>query len=567
MIELVYNKTDLRFVFIKYDNQLEMDEIENHFNKIPQYMFLPSFSGIPKPEVFIHKFVSKNNTLIYYAHSGLWKNIYDFCKSKNINVIPPDDNFKYTNFSMTKKEFSDYVKNWKLDVEPRDYQIKAAWLILKYRQSLSELATRAGKTLIAYIVFRYMLEHGAHNILMIVPSIHLVKQGVADMEEYQEFFKSETVWHKSELCDSSNLTIGTYQSLIQRLSPKSKNYNPRFFDKFDVVCVDEAHHLICATINTILNQGFMKNIKLKFGFTGTLPKSESIESFMCQSLMGPQIQNLKAIELIDEGFLATPDITQIYINYGLNQDWVKTSIKCAEYLNSNYVLDTDKNKILLPKEKREFTIQHEKVLPQPILDVKSLYEDNEYLQYLTDLCATRGSNILVLEQMLAHRAKPRLDIICDIIKDNGKNIIVFAHNKEYISFLHNYLSVKFPDKQVFKIEGNVNLKKRQKIVDYMDNNNNTILIASYGCCSTGITFKNVDIGIFAQSFKSDIVNKQSLGRLMLKTQEKDKFFLYDIIDVFPSKRLYLQGLAKGRTYKKEGYNYKKINLRKPYALY
>ena len=60
---------------------------------------------------------------------------------------------------------------------------------MKYRQSLSQLATRAGKTLIAYIVFRYMLENGAKKILMVVPSIQLVKQGVEDFKEYKEFFQ------------------------------------------------------------------------------------------------------------------------------------------------------------------------------------------------------------------------------------------------------------------------------------------------------------------------------------------------------------------------------------------
>jgi hypothetical protein len=50
------------------------------------------------------------------------------------------------------------------------------------------------------------------------------------------------------------------------------------------------------------------------------------------------------------------------------------------------------------------------------------------------------------------------------------------------------------------IDGAANLKKRQKVIDEMLVNNNCILVASYGCCSTGITFKNVDYGIFAQSF-------------------------------------------------------------------
>jgi predicted helicase len=106
------------------------------------------------------------------------------------------------------------------------------------------------------------------------------------------------------------------------------------------------------------------------------------------------------------------------------------------------------------------------------------------------------------------------------------------------------------------IDGAANLKKRQKVIDEMLVNNNCILVATYGCCSTGITFKNVDYGIFAQSFKSEIIVKQSIGRLMLKNDEKDEFYLYDLVDVLPTGKLYAQGQSKLKIYEREGFEYK-----------
>lgn len=560
MIRVAYKPNDLRYIFMKSDNHSEMIELEKYLNKIPQYMFLPSFRGIPRPEVFLNKHKTNKGDIIYYSHSGLWKNIYDWCNEHNIDIHGIDDNFKYTKMNMSLDEFIEYVYSWNLNITPREYQIKAAWLILKYRQSLSELATRAGKTLIAYLVFRYMLEHGAHNILMIVPSIQLVKQGVADMKEYKEFFKSETVWAKSEICESSNLTIGTFQSLVLKADPKSSKYDPKFFDKFDVVCVDEAHHLVCKSINMILGLNFMKNIKLKFGFTGTLPKENTIESFACHSLMGPKIQNISAKDLVDEGFLAKPNITQIYIKYDWNDELYDQYIKCGEYLCSSYKM-VDKKRVLLPKDQREFTIQHEKELPFTLKQVRTIYEKHEYSKYLIDLCKSNGSNLLNLEQMLVHRSEKHIKVIFDIIDKINKNCIVFAHHGEYLDYLKMCMEARYPNKHVYIIKGNISLKKRQKIVDDMTKYNDVILVASYGCCSTGITFKNVDYGIFAQSFKSEIINKQSLGRLMLKNNEKDEFFLYDIVDVFPTKKLYTQGIAKGKTYKNEGYVFSKIDIK------
>ena len=561
MIKCVYKPADLRYIFMQSDspNQRELVELESYLNKIPSYMFLPSFRGIPKPEVFLNKFKTKEGKLVYWCHSGLIGTIKDWCKSKTITITGIDEKITKRDIEMPFEEFKRYVDSWGMSISPRDYQYEAAYKILCNRQSLSQLATRAGKTLIAYIVFRYMLEHGAKKILMIVPSIQLVKQGVEDFSEYAEFFKSETVWAKGEYCAGANVTIGTFQSLVMRADPKSKKYDPKFFKDYDVIMVDECHHLVCKSINTILNQDFMKNAKLKFGFTGTLPEEGTIESFTCHSLMGWTIQDIRTHELQDEGYLADVDITQIRINYPDSPQLSDAYIKCAEYLNANDKI-VDGKKVLLPKEKRSFTIQYEKVLPFALKQVKELYEPEEYKSYLIDLCKSKGSNLLMLEQMLVHRSQKRLQVIDEILFGMEKNCIVFAHHTEYLKFLKEHFEQKFPDRKVRIISGSANLKQRQKIIKEMNENDNIILCASYGCCSTGLTFKNVDYCIFAQSFKSDIINKQSLGRGLLKTDTKTTFYVYDIIDVFPTKRIYTQGLAKIRIYKDEKFTYRIQNV-------
>lgn len=559
MIQVIYKKDDLRYIFLQGD-QKELKLLESYLNKIPSYQFMRGFKGIPRPEVFLNKFKSKNNNIIYYCHSGLWKTIYDWCKDNNIDINGIDDYFKYTGLNISQEQFEEYVNNWKLNIQPRPYQIKAAWLILHYRQSLSQLATRAGKTLIAYIVFRYLMEQcGVKKILMIVPSIQLVKQGVEDFKEYKEFFQSEQIWAKSEYCECANLTIGTYQSLVQRVDKKSKRYDPGFFKDYDCILIDEAHHLICKSINNILNQDFIKNVKLKFGFTGTLPEEHTIESFCCHSLMGPTIQDLTTNELIGGGFLAEPIITQYRIKYDYNEELKDQYIKCGEYLCSNDKVENGKH-VLLPKELREFTIKNEKILPTALKQIKKLYTKDEYIDYLVDLCKSKGANLLLLEQMLVHRSKKRIDLMDSIIDKIDKNCIIFAHHTEYLKYIEGHLKEKYPNKVIYKIDGATNLKKRQAILDQMLQNNNIILVASYNCCGTGLTFKNVDYCIFAQSFKSNIINLQSIGRMLLKTNEKSKAYVYDLVDKFPTQRLYLQGAAKIKIYKESKFKYEIINI-------
>lgn len=554
MINVIYKPTDLRYIFFTTDNPKELVDLEDYLNKIPQYMFLPSFRGVPKPVCFLNKFRSQDNRIIYWCHAGLWKTIYDWCGKNNICISGIDEKFKYTEFNLTLNQFQAVVDSWNLSLTPYDYQVKAAWMILKYRCSLSELATRAGKTLVAYMVFRYMLENGAKKILMIVPSILLVKQGVKDFSEYAEFFKSETVWAQGELCASANLTIGTYQSLVQRADKKSKKYDINFFKDYDIVCVDEAHHLVAKSINTILGLDFMKNVKLRFGFTGTLFKEGTIESFACHALMGPKIQDVTTAELVSRGFLAKPIINQIRLNYTDGAELTKYYIECGEYLNSSYKM-VDGKKVLLPKDKRTFTVQHEKVLPYALQQLKPLYNDKEYREYLIDLCKSKGSNLLMLEQMIIHRCNRRLEVMDDIIRSNKGNCIIFAHHTTYLKHLKAHFKEIFPQRNIYIITGSENVNKRNKIIESLLNDNDAILCASYGCCSTGITFKNIDYGIFAQSFKSEIVVMQSIGRGLLKTETKDKFPLYDIIDVLPTKKLYSQGLSKIKTYKERQYEY------------
>lgn len=556
MVQLLINPNDKRFIFLSaetQDDQAQLVKLEKYMNKIPQYMLLPTYRGIPEAEVFLDKFKGKSGW-VYFCAAGLWKTVVDFFTKQGWSLKNTiDSNFKYTPFSMTKAEFAEYVAGWNLNITPYDYQIESAWLILKYNLSLSELATRAGKTLIFYIVSRSAKElMGVKNILMIVPSIHLVKQGVKDLQEYAEYFNTEQIWSNGEEVEMADLTIGTFQSLVRRADPRYKTYNPGYFDKFDMVCVDEAHKAPCKSIKTILNLEAFKHLKLRFGFTGTLPKEGSIEGFACRAILGPKIQVIKARELIDNGFLADPIIKQFRIKYS-PKSIEDITIKCAEYLLSSYVTENGSKKTL-PKADQVFTMIHEKKLPVAIKESKKLLEKDEYIMYINEMCAL-SSKTLNLEQMMTMFSKPRLDLMDKIVRNLKKNVIIFAHNVEYIKFLEQHFKKLFPNRHVYKITGATSLKKRQQTLDKMLESDDCILIGGYGVVGTGLTIRRVDYGIFAQSFKSDVITRQSLGRLMLRTSVKSEFYLYDIIDEYPTKKLHKQALEKVKIYKSEGHQF------------
>lgn len=595
MIELYYNPRDARYIFLTHDSKkttvrklgpdhkyhlkevLEIAALEEHLNQIPDFQRMPSFAGIKKPVCFLEK-QRVNERIIYFCLTGLWYEIKTWCREKGIECYgiynlkdydnpdkQQDKSLILTPFDMSMEDFRKMVEEWGLNLELRGYQYDAPWKILHYHQSMSELATRAGKTLMAYVIFRYMIEHGgAHNILMVVPSISLVKQGVSDMNEYQEFFTMESVWAKGEYCEGSNLTIGTFQSLVKRCCKGkrgaiNKHYDPKFFDKFDVICIDECHKAECESIKQIMSQPFIKNAKLIFGFSGTLPDKGTIESYACQALLGPCIQKIETMDLVNAGYLAKPIITQIRINYP--EDLTDEYIKYGEYLCSNYVLENGK-KVLLPKEQRDMTMIHMKEPPIVIQQMKEnvdlgLLPKTSYMDNLVDMCRAQGSNLLNLEQMIAEHSKKKLEVMREITFEwSNSNGIVFAHNEAYVDYLEKYFKEQYPGRPVYKIKGATAQKKREKIRAAMNTTDtDAILVASYGVVSTGLTFKNIDYAIFAQSFKSQFIVLQSLGRGLLKTETKDKFYLYDLIDVFPTESLKKHGDAKTKRYREKNIEY------------
>lgn len=588
MIHFKFSLQDQRYLFIKIDNKEDeknMNLLKSHMNLVDPICYLPTYSGIPYTQDFLFDYVQPSGDKVYWCSIGLWKVIYDFFKEKNIpfDGLSENQSFFKRPIKHSFEEFKAIVDSWGLKYPPRPYQYSCAYKILQWKSSISQLATRAGKTLLAYIVFRYAMEYlGMKRILMIVPSIDLVKQGYNDFNDYGEFFKTECVWGGGKLVESANMTIGTFQSLIQFLDKKSKKYNPSFFEGYDCVFVDETHRAKANQIKTIISQPFMKDVKIKFGMTGTLPKPKTIDFYCIHSLLGAKIQTIKPKELMDNGYISNVHINQVHLKYP-NNDYMKNLfINCAEYSLGEPVMRQNpknhkrKEKVKLKNPK--FLVQYEKIMsPGVILTKEQLiklygkdtpaFYDN-YIKVLKTLIkSSAATNNLVIEKIMTHFCKERVNYLCnEIIPKCPNNTLILAHHTEYINYLTEILKEKFPNKHIDTITGTVNAKKRDKIKQMLKDNNDCILIASYGCIGTGITLSNLCFGVLFESFKSDVINMQSIGRGLGLSDLKDKYILYDIIDDFDksysSKAIFLQGKEKIKIYKENMYEYEiqKVNL-------
>jgi len=617
MIHFIFTEKDTRYLFLKYDSEydeINLKKLKEHLNLVDPICYLPTYSGPPYTQDFLFDYVQQSGQTVYYCAIGLWQEIYRFFKDNDIafDGLLDHSNFFKRDIPHTFEQFKTIVDSWGLKYTPRPYQYEAAYKILQWKQSVSELATRAGKTLIAYMIFRYCIEYlGAKKILMIVPSIQLVTQGYNDFKEYAEFFNTECVWGGGKLVESANLTIGTFQSLIKfiekptRSKPNNK-YNPNFFNDYDIVFVDETHRATANQIKNIISQPFMKEVKIAFGMTGTIPKKKTIEYYCLKSLLGATIQEIKPRYLMDEGYISKVNILQVRLEYKDLKKQLETFIRCAEYGLSEFQYETIVNKKGVEQKKKiklfdpEFQIQYVKSLPPGIEDIKAklflqtgIYTDladNEtqkeldkikrkfklksradtmFIKYQLDyikvlkniIKMSTSTNLLVIERMMTHFMTERVDYLCnEILPKCDKNTLILAHHTEYIYYLTDIIKQKFPNRHIDTITGAVTPKKREQIKQMLKENNDCILIASYGTLSTGITLANLCFGVLFESFKSNVINMQSIGRGLGLSNLKDEFVLYDVIDVFNqqyiSNKIYLQGLAKCKKYTEEQYPFK-----------
>ena len=151
----------------------------------------------------------------------------------------------------------------------------------------------------------------------------------------------------------------------------------------------------------------------------------------------------------------------------------------------------------------------------------------------------------------------------------GNTLVLFSRVEDHGKVLFELINKNIgEDRKVFFIHGGVDVEDRELARSIIENEKNSIIVASYGTFSTGINIKNLHNVIFASPSKSRIRNLQSIGRVLRKGNNKFSATLYDIADdcTFRSKRNYTLNhlIERIKIYNEEKFNYDMvtINLRK-----
>jgi superfamily II DNA or RNA helicase len=147
----------------------------------------------------------------------------------------------------------------------------------------------------------------------------------------------------------------------------------------------------------------------------------------------------------------------------------------------------------------------------------------------------------------------------------GNTLILFSRVEDHGQPLYELInSSKFDNRQVFFVHGGVSTEDRENVRAITENEENAIIVASYGTFSTGINIKNLHNVIFASPSKSKIRNLQSIGRVLRKGNNKTKAILYDIADdiSYKSRKNYTLNhlIERIKIYNEENFNYDIVNI-------
>jgi superfamily II DNA or RNA helicase len=467
---------DTRFLELTEATELELEQLRLSLTKqIKNARFNPTVQKGNWDGFYCYLYQNK------YVPAGLWKIVFDMCKKYKFPVQFEDirnlfdDEIDFDDFSTWAMNFFDGFQIKGEDIRPRDYQLESAYRILKFRKCAAELATSAGKTLIMFMTVAYMLEKGySKRILIIVPNVGLVLQGFNDFMEYN--FKNQ-IKLKIQMIYSGTEDIGDSNIVIgtyQSLVKKKQEY----FDDFDAVIVDETHKAKAHSIKAILEK--CTNANYRYGLTGTFPKPDTLDRLTLMCYTGPLVNEVSASFLQSKGHISLCNVKVI------EMDYASDDTKEAFY-----------------------------ELSKSAHDRKGLFN---------------------LEQNYIIENQTRLTMVCNVIERSTKNGLVLFHHREYGQALYERLRQQTTGKLIYYVDGKTDSEIREIYKKKMENHDNVILIASYGTFSTGISVKNIHNIFFTESFKSEVIIHQSIGRGLRKLKGKDMLVIIDFVDNFNCNR-------------------------------
>jgi len=168
-----------------------------------------------------------------------------------------------------------------------------------------------------------------------------------------------------------------------------------------------------------------------------------------------------------------------------------------------------------------------------------------------------------MDYLVSHEQRNKFirNLVCDL---KGNTLLLFNYVEKHGLPLYEMIN-SHTDKPVHLVYGGVDVDDREQIRKLVENENNSIIVASYGTFSTGINIKRLHNLVFASPSKSRVRNLQSIGRVLRKSTEKVEATLYDIADDITRDNgknyTLLHLFERLKIYREEKFNYEIVEIK------
>lgn len=301
-------------------------------------------------------------------YNGLLDKIKQYCTDNNYNLI---NNIPENDIIYSMDDVNKFVETLKLNHIPRDFQLDGFLDCINSNRRLIVSPTGSGKSLMIYMLSQFY-NHG--KILIIVPTTNLIEQMAGDFIDYGYVDNIHKIYSGQEKYSNENITISTWQSLI--------NMDKEYFTQFTCTIFDEAHTCKSKSLIQIISN--LNKCKYRFAFTGTI-QSEVVNILTLEGLFNTHNKVITSAELMDRGQLARLKIDIILLKYS---DELR-----KEYCSTEY---EDEISFLIGYDSRN--------------------------RFLSNLVSSLDGNTLLLFQ----RVEKHGQILYDLMKDKYENIF-FLH--------------------------------------------------------------------------------------------------------------------------------------------
>ena len=368
MSDVILHKLNEAYIKVECEKSISQ-ELSSYFSfRVPGYQFVPAYKN-KLWDGFIRLYDLRTNQIYH----GLVPYIQKFCAERNYTSDINSEISVTESFSLV--EAVDFIRTLDLPHEIRDYQLNAFVQAVRNRRLLLLSPTASGKSLIIYVILRWLQESEYKRGLLIVPTTSLVEQMYTDFESYG--YDSEKYCHRQysgkEKHTNKLLTITTWQSIYKN--------DADYFEQFDFVMGDEAHQFKAKSLTTILSG--CTNAKYRIGTTGTLDGTQT-HRLVLEGLFGPVYKATTTSELIDKGQLAS------------------FKIKCLILKHNEAVC----------KQARDWDYNTE---------IDYIVQNPARNEFIRNLALSLNGNTLILFQFVEKHGKD----LYSIIKDSVKNRHVF----------------------------------------------------------------------------------------------------------------------------------------------